>query len=363
MKSLLTRLFIGVVVFIGAAATNAVALERELSAAASALADEIASSAKTSVAVVDFIDLQGCVTELGRYVAEELALGLVVAKKGLKVVDRAHLRALLQEHKLAATGIVDPATARKLGEIAGVGALVTGTITPLGDSVRVVVKVLDTSTADTLTASGLDVAKTKTIEELLARDIGNCADATPRDPPVARTGIEARTGTQPSVATVFQNGSTRVTVIGASRSGHSVRLSLAVENILREPLLLAIHPDSSNEPMLTLNDDQGGTWNTSAKDVSGVKVLVDCRLPGSGCRLYGGGTITITEQDFTTIEPAERSMLVMNFRDAAVTGWGDRGAIRRGGSGGTFTFNAQMIRYARSGNSNFSIALAGIKIP
>ena len=358
MKPLLTRLFIGVVVFIGASATNAVALERELSAAASALADEIASSTNSSVAVIDFTDLQGCVTELGRHVAEEFSLGLVTAKKGLRVVDRTHLKTLLQEHKLASTGIIDPATARKLGEIAGAGALVTGTLTPLGDSVRVVVKVLETNTAQILVASSVDVGKTKTIEELMARDIGNCADAIPRNAPVVPAGP------QPSVAPVFQNGSIRVTVIGASRNGRRVRLSLAVENISREPLFLALQPDTSGtmQPMTTLNDDLGRTWDTSARDVSGLKVFgragncsdVGCNHP---LKLFN------TEQDFSTIAPAERSMLVMNFEEARATGGGVRFDGGGGGSGGTFTFNAQVIRYTRSGKLNFSIALAGVKIP
>jgi hypothetical protein len=37
--------------------------------------------------------------------------------------------------KLASSGIIDPATARKLGEVAGVDCLVSGSLTLLGDSV------------------------------------------------------------------------------------------------------------------------------------------------------------------------------------------------------------------------------------
>jgi hypothetical protein len=66
---------------------------------------------------------------------------------------------------------MDPQTARKLGQIAGVDALVTGTITPFGDSIRLSVKILDTATARVIGASSGDIAKTKAIEELLARGI------------------------------------------------------------------------------------------------------------------------------------------------------------------------------------------------
>src|SRR5207247_4262325 len=95
------------------------ALQREIPAVASAIADDIKASTKGSVAVVDFTDLQGNVTELGRFVAEELELGLVTAKKNFSLVDRTHLRLILQENKLGLSGLIDPATARKLGQITG----------------------------------------------------------------------------------------------------------------------------------------------------------------------------------------------------------------------------------------------------
>jgi len=145
--------------------------QKEISGAAASLADEIAGAGKHQLAVVDFTDLQGNVTELGRFLAEEFALGLVTSRKQITVIDRTHLRALLQEHKLASSGIIDPATARRLGEIAGVDSILTGTITPLSDSVRLVVKLLDTNTARILAASSVEIARTKTIEELMARDI------------------------------------------------------------------------------------------------------------------------------------------------------------------------------------------------
>jgi len=55
-------------------------------------------------------DLQGNVTELGRFLAEELSGALVNDSRGFRVIDRAHLKAILQEHKLAATGLIDPQT-------------------------------------------------------------------------------------------------------------------------------------------------------------------------------------------------------------------------------------------------------------
>jgi TolB-like protein len=135
------------------------------------LADRIAQVGKKRIAVVDFTDLQGNVTELGRFLAEEFSVALVGAGKGFEIIDRVHLKSILAEHKLALTGVIDPKTARELGKIAGVDAIVTGSITPFGDNIRVSFKVLDTETAMIIAASSGNIARTAAINELLARGI------------------------------------------------------------------------------------------------------------------------------------------------------------------------------------------------
>ncbi len=135
------------------------------------LAEAITKSGKKTVAVVDFTDLQGRVTEFGRFLAEEFSVALATTPSSFKVIDRTNLKTILQEHKLASTGIIDPQTARKLGEITGVQALVTGTITPFGDSLRISVKVLDSETAEIISGIAADMPRNKAIDELLARGV------------------------------------------------------------------------------------------------------------------------------------------------------------------------------------------------
>jgi len=134
--------------------------EKEIKNISQELAKKIEEAGKKSIAVVDFNDLQGNITELGRFLAEEFSTALVTTGKGFEVVDRTHLKSILAEHKLSFTGLIDPQTARKLGRIAGVEAIVIGTITPFGDSVRISVKVLVTDTAKVVTASTGNIAKT-----------------------------------------------------------------------------------------------------------------------------------------------------------------------------------------------------------
>jgi len=144
----------------------------DLEQAATALAGRIAAAGGTTVAVADFTDLQGRVTELGRFFAEELSISLVNAGQGLKVIDRGHIRTLLREHKLAGSGVIDPDTAAELGRIAGVGVLVTGSVTESSDSaVRLTLKALDTKTAAILAATATTTPRTAAMTGLLRRDV------------------------------------------------------------------------------------------------------------------------------------------------------------------------------------------------
>ena len=79
------------------------AQQSELRSVADGLAREITAHGKKSVAVVDFTDLQGKPTALGRYLAEEFSVALTRSRNGFEVIDRAHLQALLTENKLAHT--------------------------------------------------------------------------------------------------------------------------------------------------------------------------------------------------------------------------------------------------------------------
>ena len=149
------------------------AQDREIKDVADTLSRSLSKAPKRTVAVVDFTDLQGNVTQLGRYVAEELENSLVNADSGVDLVDRTRLKSILLEHKLASTGIIDPATVQQFGKISGVEVIITGTLTPLGDSVRFSIKALDTADARIVTATSGNIAKTPAIVELLNQGIAS----------------------------------------------------------------------------------------------------------------------------------------------------------------------------------------------
>ena len=171
------------------------AYEREIGILASTLATSIKNHGKKVIAVVDFTDLEGNTNELGRFVAEELAGDLINTNKGFDVVDRNHLKSLLAENKLSMSGLVDPGSVKKLGRIAGADALVTGSLTPLGDSVRISCKAIDMSTAKVMGVAKGHIAKTAAIANLLKSGINEDDGLDKRKPspePVSTKIIEGQ---------------------------------------------------------------------------------------------------------------------------------------------------------------------------
>lgn len=175
------KLFLGAMVLMFCLTSTGIgfAYDKEINSLCTAIGDKITKTGKKTVAVVDFTDLQGNITELGRFLAEELSVDLTNTAINFEVIDRAHLKSILAEHKLSLSGLIDPNNVKKLGQIAGVDAIITGTVTPFGDSIRVSSKVITTDSAKVLGASKCDIAKTKAIDELLAKGIETRVEASP----------------------------------------------------------------------------------------------------------------------------------------------------------------------------------------
>jgi hypothetical protein len=145
-------------------------IDKELPALTEKLAVKVKEQGKKKVAVVDFTDLEGSSQgELGKYIAEELSVDLVMIKRDFSVLDRANLNRILAEHKLTSKGLVDPDNAKKLGQFAGVDALILGTIIPRGKtSISLNAEIITTDTAEIVGAAKAEFKMDETVQQLIA---------------------------------------------------------------------------------------------------------------------------------------------------------------------------------------------------
>lgn len=131
------------------------------------IATEMAEQQKTTIAVIEFTDLQGNVTDLGRFIAEELITRLFQTKQ-FKVIERQLLNKVLSEQDLSLTGIIDPTSAKALEKILGVDAIASGTITDLAQSLRVNARLISTETGEIFAVASTEIFKDESVMMLLA---------------------------------------------------------------------------------------------------------------------------------------------------------------------------------------------------
>jgi TolB-like protein len=133
------------------------------------------------VAIFPFQERGREVSELGNK-ATDLLFANLAAEPELYLVERADLKKILDEQELNISGLVDPATATKVGQLTGAKILITGSVLKVDTSLYVIAKVIGTETSRVLGASvkggvrdelgGLVEELAKKVNELVAARSG-----------------------------------------------------------------------------------------------------------------------------------------------------------------------------------------------
>jgi TolB-like protein len=145
---------------------------RELDRQIDLLAEQIIGSLSAQdlgpVALVAFTDLDGKPSGLGTYLAEELTLRLFRTGR-FRLVERKQMDKLLAEQKFQASGLIDEASAARLGRLAGAGALLTGTIADLDASVKLNARLINTESGTLFAVASVRVPVDPELAVLLGR--------------------------------------------------------------------------------------------------------------------------------------------------------------------------------------------------
>jgi TolB-like protein len=213
------------------------------------IANKIEAGQKQKIAVLEFTDLQGNVTDFGRYLSEELITRLYDSNK-FKVLERQLLNKIIAEQKLSLTGVVDPDSAKKLGKISGVDAIVSGTIADRGESLKVNARLINSETGEIFSAAATDIAKDKEVVALMA---GGSPDR--KSPAPSRDSNKRVVGQVVSDDFTFE-------LSGCRRSGQSVTCEFSIINNASEDRLLDLYADNYHISTKSsrLIDDKGNEY-------------------------------------------------------------------------------------------------------
>lgn len=171
--SFFTTLIFSVCLFISNSIHAQLDYEKQLVDFAKSISVKITKAGKSKIAVSNFLDNNGSETELGKVLAEELAIDIVNLGNSFQIIEREDLKAILKEHKLTSTGLIDLETAKQLGKLKAVDAIVVGTIFPFGDNLRINIKILDTETGVNVGGISGGLTKTDAITKLFDTKLRN----------------------------------------------------------------------------------------------------------------------------------------------------------------------------------------------
>ena len=145
----------------------------DLDGGVKSLAEQIAKNMQTNnkkkIAVIEFSNLNRGVTEFGQFLAEELITQLFLVNVGkFDVVERQQLQKIIDEHHLGSSGLLDGAAMGKIGKILGVDAIVSGSITDLGNSVKINARLIAVDTGMVFAVAATDIPKVGTVTTLMS---------------------------------------------------------------------------------------------------------------------------------------------------------------------------------------------------
>lgn len=165
-----------------------------LTSAGKALATSLQGLNVSRLAVAELVHVDGGRSTLGRFLSEEITTSLIEQGTS-KIVERSQLERILKEQKLQLTDLVQPSTAKALGRIAGVDAILLGTYADLDTVLKVNVRVISVESGEVLGAAGILIEKDAAIRALTggnttAQGAGSAqivADGSSADPGLAWT--------------------------------------------------------------------------------------------------------------------------------------------------------------------------------
>jgi TolB-like protein len=146
-------------------------LDRQIDTLTEQIINSLTAQKINKIAVIEFSNLEGKVSDLGRYLAEELTTRLFRTGR-FQIVERRLMNKMIEEQKLSISGLIDENTASRVGRVLGVDALATGTIADLNTSVKINARMIATETGSVFSVACVKVPMNKEMETLLGKKTG-----------------------------------------------------------------------------------------------------------------------------------------------------------------------------------------------
>ncbi len=238
----------------------------------------LSQNQKTKIAIIEFSDIQGNITNLGRYLAEELTTRLYRTGK-FEVVERQLMNKLIKEQELGMSGYIDDNTAISLGQILGVDAIASGSITDLGKSIKVNARLISTESGKVFSVASVKIPKDETIRMLLGQTFE----------PLTTIKTETQTPTNP----IVEKEGLKFELIEARMSGRTVICQIKITNTTEDDKKAEVTYGWQYKTMIY--DDTGNEYVISAVKFANQlqKIKGLSQYSGAGKKIIAGTSVNM----------------------------------------------------------------------
>lgn len=286
------------------------------------LTNQIISSFKESeiskIAIIEFADLNGNITNLGIFIAEELITRIFMTDK-FDVVERNLLNKIIKEQEFGMTGYIDDESAISIGKILGVEAIVSGSITDLGNSIKINARLISTEKGSIFSVASITLPKDKTIIKLMGessiKTIGSKKKPETKDVQITEKQTQIKQDVEFIFEQCFYAAETVTVVFSVTNQSDDKEITL-YDRYERKNYVRIIDEQGREfrSPRFTLGTHKNG-WNgiPNVTMVNGVSTKL----------IYNFKNIKqkpeiIKRMDLLLFLPNLNSCIVLNFRDLIV---------------------------------------------
>ncbi len=212
---------------------------------------------KKKIAVIEFSDLNDNVNNLGRFLAEELINELMNHRKekGYEIVERRQLNKVLKQLKLSSSGLLDPKSMKEVGKILNVDAIVTGSLTDLGNDIKVNARIISVESAKIISTASTKIPKVGSVATLMSQN--SCKSQIDSDSSSQKSSSTKVVSKSKSLK--FSNRYFHVLIDKIEKNGDEITLSTNIQNRTDKWLRIKINQKKTN-----ITNEKNKVWNDMA---------------------------------------------------------------------------------------------------
>jgi len=297
---------------------QAQSLDVQLNNLTNQMVRSLSQERKSKIAIMEFPDLHGNISEFGKFIPEELTTRLFMTRK-FEVLERQLLNKVLEEQNLGMSGLIDASSAARIGKVLGVDAIVTGTITDMGNMIRINARMIATETAGVFAVASVSIEKEPHIAAMMGRFSTSPVQTTPTRPEAGippmqnqpTTPAEPRLQPRPVPVAKATLDEFEFEVVGASMtSDHRIIVDVLVTNTSNRDKEVTIKNET------TLYDNLGQEFKYPFRRIGSKEASIYSHLT----HLYISNVPTRVSIEFRNIDPDAESVALLNLSLANLRG-------------------------------------------